>query len=173
MGYTFTIGRPAIETDTVVGDPVIDPRTQPVSQVVDDPTSVHADEYEGSPYEGSAKRSVSYTVWSNICDIVTELGLLWDDMESRYSTKKWVPVKYYEHRLDAIESEAEQLLDGEPRVSKSVAEQHDPFDNPVLEQQGSETASAALRALWFVRWSREAQNQFDEMAVFEVPGEWK
>lgn len=174
MGYTFRIG-------TVDGQKKIPTNSgeqrsfRPAHEDVDEPP--WRDEYEAPAYGGSSIRMISYSTWSNVMDGVSSLGVLFRSLERIYGgdmlDRDYIKVSKYAHRLKMIEEEAEDLLEGEPRLDKDEIKDRGPLDSDMYEEHSSEEAACAVRALWFVKWSRKALRMYGEDAVFETPGEWK
>lgn len=143
MAHDFFIGKPNWEVTTRDGDDAIVPFTETLAT-----EDIHMDEYD--LYEDST-RFPGFRQWREVLADLPVFEELWDDLYEyaiRHYDPEWIPIAYYEDRLDAVEQEA-------------IEATHDPEREP-----------AAQRALWFVRWSRHAIEEFGEDAVFETPKEW-
>ena len=181
MGYSFTIGKPKFEVHqqiTLEDNNTIATVTRAVSNDVE--RDVHCDEFEAMPYKGDSHRLISYSTWKRVRELVGPLDNVWDEMERLYGGgdngqvwKPYVPVTFYLDELDEIETVAEALVDGEERLDADEIPT-DIFEaDQYIAEHTSERLAAGARALWFVRWSRAAYEEYGEMAVFETPMEWK
>jgi hypothetical protein len=155
MGYWLTIGKAEVSyqaggsTDTF--PPMLRPEVRQADDDVEDPAAVHDDEYDGSP---SAYRSISYHAWADTLDALPVFNDLMAHV-AEYAQSEglvFIPVEVYEDRLDAVAAEADAYLE----TAHADAEQ-----------------AQAQRALWFVRWSREARDLYGDHAAFKTPGEWE
>lgn len=146
MGYSLTIGKALIDTRDFDYD------KQAVMPCEGDPAEIHQDEWEATGMPGPV-RLPSYTAWGEALEALSKFKALWSDLETdcrvlgvEADLGRWIPVRYYEDYLDGVEQEA---LKAPKRC-----------------------AADAARALWFVRWSREALRRYGNLAAFETPGEW-
>jgi hypothetical protein len=147
MGYSFTIGKASVDTFGKGEDLRIFPSVDPC-EFDGDPSSVWVDNMGGD----DATRCPSYSQWGDLLDQLPRMKFCFDYMERlvkedredrSFELRHFIPCALYADLLDGIELEAQ-----------------------------SASPDAMKRAMWFVKWSREAIKRYGNLAAFDTPGEW-
>lgn len=153
MGYSFTIGKAAVEATTDYSPAKCFDSLQPTVEPCEgNPEEIHRDEWD---CETGPTRLPSYSTWAGVLKACPALGGCFEGMQQWYrqsignngdhsGAHFWIPIRTYADTLPMIEIEAEKC---------------------------SEEVKA--RALWFVRWSRHALRLYGDLAAFATPGEWE
>jgi hypothetical protein len=152
MGYSFTIGRLGYARREYFDGRACSWEFVQVPAVFEcegNPSDIHTDALEGVP---GPCRCPSYYNWNVALNALPQFKYAFGSMREYVEhvrtyhrmSPAGIPCMYYQGLLDSVEGEA-------------IA---------------SKSANSAPRALWFVRWSREAIRRYGEMAMFETPGEW-